>query len=111
VAPRSADRRRAGWCYIAIQSLLKAGGGLCQAMILVGGDRVDPVDLRLRLDLIITTSPSPLMYGSIDGWRGHLALNGKLIDGALERANLGQLGGSAERSSRALPRLDDQRWR
>lgn len=73
---------------LAVQSLHKADGGLCQAsMILVGGDLVDPVDLRLRLDLITTTSPSPLMFGSIDGWRRHLALNGKeLIDGALERA-------------------------
>jgi arginine decarboxylase len=73
---------------IAVQSLHKADGGLCQAsMILVGGDLVDPVDLRLRLDLITTTSPSALIYGSIDGWRRHLALNGKeLIDGALARA-------------------------
>lgn len=73
---------------LAVQSLHKADGGLCQAsMILVGGDLVDPVDLRLRLDLITTTSPSPLMYGSIDGWRRHLALNGRdLIDGALGRA-------------------------
>ncbi len=73
---------------LAVQSLHKADGGLCQAsMILVGGDLVNTVDLRLRLDLITTTSPSPLMYGSIDGWRRHLALNGKeLIDGALRQA-------------------------
>lgn len=73
---------------LSVQSLHKADGGLCQAsMILVGGDLVDTVDLRLRLDLITTTSPSPLMFGSIDGWRRHLALNGKeLIDGALKRA-------------------------
>ncbi|NUR78944.1 MAG: aminotransferase class I/II-fold pyridoxal phosphate-dependent enzyme [Dermatophilaceae bacterium] len=73
---------------LAVQSLHKADGGLCQAsMILVGGDLVDPVDLRLRLDLITTTSPSALLYGSIDGWRRHLALDGKeLIDGALKRA-------------------------
>ncbi len=73
---------------VAIQSLHKANGGLCQAsIVLIGGDLVDPVDLRLRLDLITTTSPSPLMYGSIDGWRRHLALNGKeLIGAALERA-------------------------
>jgi arginine decarboxylase len=73
---------------IAIQSLHKADGGLCQSsMMLLGGDLVDPVDLRLRLDLITTTSPSALMYGSIDGWRRNLALNGKeLIDGALARA-------------------------
>jgi arginine/lysine/ornithine decarboxylase len=87
---------------LAIQSLHKAGGGLCQAsMILIGGDLVNPVDLRLRLDLITTTSPSPLMYGSIDGWRRHLALNGKeLIDGALQRA-----AGIRERLSR-VPGLD-----
>jgi arginine decarboxylase len=74
---------------LAVQSLHKADGGLCQAsMILLGGDLVDPVDLRLRLDLITTTSPSPLMYGSIDGWRRHLALNGEeLIDAALSRAD------------------------
>jgi arginine decarboxylase len=74
---------------LAVQSLHKAGGGLCQAsMILLGGDLVDPVDLRLRLDLMTTTSPSALMYGSIDGWRRHLALNGKdLIDQALQRAD------------------------
>src|SRR3954465_4036782 len=74
---------------LAVQSLHKGDGGLCQAsMILVGGDLVDPVDLRLRLDLITTTSPSPLMYGSIDGWRRHVALNGKaLLDHALERAD------------------------
>lgn len=56
-------------------------------MILVGGDLVDPVDLRLRLILITTARPSPLVYRSIDGQRRHLALNGKeLIDGALDRA-------------------------
>lgn len=73
---------------LAVQSLHKAAGGLCQSsMILVGGDLVDPVDLRLRLDLLTTTSPSALMYGSIDGWRRQLALDGKdLIDGALKRA-------------------------
>jgi len=74
---------------LAVQSLHKADGGLCQSsMILLGGDLVDPVDLRLRLDLMTTTSPSALMYGSIDGWRRHLALEGKdLIDGALTRAD------------------------
>jgi len=74
---------------LAVQSLHKADGGLCQAsMILLGGDLVDPVDLRLRLDLITTTSPSALIYGSIDGWRRHLALHGKdLIDQALQRAD------------------------
>jgi arginine decarboxylase len=73
---------------LAVQSLHKADGGLCQcSMILVGGDLVDPVDLRLRLDLITTTSPSALMYGSIDGWRRRMALDGKaLFTEALDRA-------------------------
>jgi arginine/lysine/ornithine decarboxylase len=73
---------------LAVQSLHKADGGLCQAsIILLGGNLVDPVDVRLRLDLITTTSPSALLYGSIDGWRRHLALDGEdLIDGALKRA-------------------------
>ncbi|GIF16001.1 aminotransferase class I/II-fold pyridoxal phosphate-dependent enzyme [Actinoplanes teichomyceticus] len=73
---------------VVVQSVHKAGGGLCQAsMILVGGDLVDPVDLRLRLDLITTTSPSALLYGSIDGWRRHAVTEGrKLLGAALERA-------------------------
>lgn len=85
---------------LAVQSLHKADGGLCQSsMILLGeGDLVDPVVLRQRLDLITTTSPSALMYGSIDGWRRHLSLNGKeLIDGALHRA---------DRIRRRLQRVD-----
>ena len=85
---------------LAIQSLHKADGGLCQAsIILVGGRRVDPVDLRLRLDLITTTSPSALLYGSIDGFRRRMVDEGRrLLDDALGRANhlrvrLGKIAG------------------
>jgi arginine/lysine/ornithine decarboxylase len=74
---------------VAVQSLHKAGGGLCQAsVILVGGDLIETTDLRLRLDLLTTTSPSALVYGSIDGWRRHAVQHGReLIDGALARAD------------------------
>ncbi|WP_250002473.1 aminotransferase class I/II-fold pyridoxal phosphate-dependent enzyme [Actinoplanes sp. M2I2] len=74
---------------LVVQSLHKADGGLCQAsMILVGGDLVDPVDLRLRLDLLTTTSPSALLYGSIDGFRRRMVAEGhQLLDEALRRAN------------------------
>ncbi|GAA4608315.1 arginine/lysine/ornithine decarboxylase [Actinoplanes octamycinicus] len=74
---------------LVVQSVHKAGGGLCQAsMIQVGGDLVDPVDLRLRLDLITTTSPSALLFGSIDGWRRHMAQHGeRLLDAALDCAD------------------------
>jgi arginine/lysine/ornithine decarboxylase len=73
---------------LTVQSLHKADGGLCQSSImLLGGGRVDPVDLRLRLDLITTTSPSALMYGSIDGFRRHMVLQGeRLLADALRRA-------------------------
>lgn len=73
---------------IVVQSLHKAAGGLCQAsVILLGGNRFDPVDLRLRLDLITTTSPSALIYGSIDGFRRRMAAEGRhLLDTALKRS-------------------------
>jgi arginine/lysine/ornithine decarboxylase len=73
---------------LVVQSLHKADGGLCQAsLILLGGDLVDPTDLRLRLDLITTTSPSALMFGSIDGFRHRMVREGRqLLDDALHRA-------------------------
>jgi arginine/lysine/ornithine decarboxylase len=73
---------------LVVQSLHKADGGLCQAsLILLGGDLVDPVDLRLRLDLITTTSPSALLYGSIDGFRHRMVREGReLLDAAVQRA-------------------------
>jgi arginine decarboxylase len=74
---------------LVVQSLHKADGGLCQAsVILLGGTLVDPVDLRLRLDLITTTSPSALLYGSIDGFRHRMVAEGRdLLDDALHRAD------------------------
>jgi arginine decarboxylase len=74
---------------IAVQSLHKADGGFCQSSVmLLGGDLVDPVDLRLRLDLITTTSESALMYGAIDGFRYRMVREGKqLLTQALHRAN------------------------
>ena len=73
---------------IVVQSLHKADGGFCQSSVmLVGGDLVNPVDLRLRLDLITTTSPSPLMFGAIDGFRRRMVLEGRqLLTEALRRA-------------------------
>jgi arginine decarboxylase len=70
---------------LTVQSVHKAGGGFCQAsLIMLGSDLVDPVDLRLRLDLATTTSPSALMYGSIDAWRRLMVREGKArLDTAL----------------------------
>lgn len=91
---------------IVVQSLHKADGGLCQASVmLVGGKQVNPVDLRLRLDLITTTSPSALMYGSIDGFRRRMVAEGRpLLDTALERA--GRLRERLERVA-GLTVMDD----
>ncbi|WP_285904718.1 aminotransferase class I/II-fold pyridoxal phosphate-dependent enzyme [Paractinoplanes hotanensis] len=74
---------------LVVQSLHKADGGLCQAsMILLCGDLVDPVDLRLRLDLLTTTSPSALLYGSIDAFRRRMVADGpQLLDDTLRRVN------------------------
>ncbi|HEY0698783.1 MAG TPA: aminotransferase class I/II-fold pyridoxal phosphate-dependent enzyme, partial [Micromonospora sp.] len=74
---------------IVVQSLHKAGGGLCQSSILlVGGELVDPVELRLRLDLVTTTSPSPLVFGAIDGFRRRMVREGEgLLTAALHRAD------------------------
>jgi arginine decarboxylase len=76
---------------ITVQSLCEA------AVILVGGDLVDPGDLRRRLDLITPTSPSALLFGSIDGFRRRMVLEGRpLLTDALHRvASLrGRLAGS-----------------
>jgi arginine decarboxylase len=55
--------------------------------MLVGGDHIDPVELWLRLDLITVTSPSVLLYGSIDGFRRRMVLQGKqLLGEALDGA-------------------------
>jgi arginine decarboxylase len=68
-------------------------------MILLNGHLVDPVDLRLRLDLVTTTSPSALLYGSIDGFRRRMLSEGRQqLDAVLGRANhlrarLGKIAG------------------
>jgi arginine/lysine/ornithine decarboxylase len=73
---------------LTVQSLHKAAGGLCQSSIILhNGTLVDPVDVRLRLDLITTTSESALLYGSIDGWRRHMVADGeRLLGAALRRS-------------------------
>jgi arginine/lysine/ornithine decarboxylase len=59
-------------------SVHKTGGGLLQASVLhIDGDLVDPVEVAQRMDLLATTSPATPVYASIDGWRRHMALDGK----------------------------------
>lgn len=83
--PTSAARAGAD---LSVNSVHKAGGGVQQASIMfLNGGHVDPVDVRLRLDLITTTSESALAYGSTDGWRRLMVRDGRrLLDDALRRA-------------------------
>lgn len=73
---------------ICVTSIHKMGSGLEQGSVfhLQGG--LVPADLlRMRADLLGTTSPSVLLYAGLDGWRRQMALHGKeLMGGALELA-------------------------
>jgi arginine/lysine/ornithine decarboxylase len=52
------------------------------------GDRVDPTVLSQRMDLMSTTSPSTLIYASLDGWRRQMVEHGQeLITAAMQRAD------------------------
>jgi arginine decarboxylase len=45
------------------------------------GDRIDPIVLKQREDLLGTTSASSLVYGSLDGWRRQMVEQGEELLG------------------------------
>lgn len=52
------------------------------------GDRVDPAVLSAREDLLGTTSPSSLVYATLDGWRRQMVEHGEVLLGtALDLAH------------------------
>ncbi|MGW0761582.1 aminotransferase class I/II-fold pyridoxal phosphate-dependent enzyme [Streptomyces sp. NPDC002814] len=68
---------------ICVTSIHKMGSGLEQGSVFhLQGDLVPPELLRLRADLLGTTSPSALIFAGLDGWRRQMALRGKEIMGA-----------------------------
>ncbi|WSQ14451.1 ornithine decarboxylase [Streptomyces sp. NBC_01231] len=73
---------------ICVTSIHKMGSGLEQGSVFhLQGDLVPADLLRMRADLLGTTSPSVLLYAGLDGWRRQMALRGKeLMGGALELA-------------------------
>ncbi|KKD02885.1 aminotransferase class I/II-fold pyridoxal phosphate-dependent enzyme [Streptomyces sp. WM6386] len=73
---------------ICVTSIHKMGSGLEQGSVFhLRGGLVPPDVLKLRADLLGTTSPSVLIYAGLDGWRRQMALRGKeLMGGALELA-------------------------
>ncbi|MEU3270895.1 ornithine decarboxylase [Saccharomonospora sp. NPDC006951] len=77
-----------GGADLCVTSTHKMGGGLEQASVFhLQGERVAPDVLRLREDLLGTTSTSALLYASLDGWRRHMVEQGRVLLGAaLEHA-------------------------
>ncbi|MGW4561909.1 aminotransferase class I/II-fold pyridoxal phosphate-dependent enzyme [Streptomyces sp. NPDC004561] len=73
---------------ICVTSIHKMGSGLEQGSVFhLQGDLVAPQLLKMRSDLLGTTSPSVLIYAGLDGWRRQMALHGhKLMEGALQLA-------------------------
>ncbi|MFE6360506.1 aminotransferase class I/II-fold pyridoxal phosphate-dependent enzyme [Streptomyces sp. NPDC057806] len=85
---------------ICVTSVHKMGSGLEQGSVFhLQGDLVPPQLLKMRSDLLSTTSPSVLIYAGLDGWRRQMALRGKdLMGGALDlaarlREDIERLGG------------------
>jgi lysine decarboxylase len=73
---------------ICVTSIHKMGSGFEQGSVFhLRGDLVPPDLLKMRADLLGTTSPSVLLYAGLDGWRRQMALRGKeLMGGALDLA-------------------------
>ncbi|MEU0075004.1 ornithine decarboxylase [Streptomyces sp. NPDC006332] len=73
---------------ICVTSIHKMGSGLEQGSVFhLRGDLVPAELLRMRADLLGTTSPSVLLYAGLDGWRRQMALHGEeLMGGALDLA-------------------------
>ncbi|MFJ8109375.1 aminotransferase class I/II-fold pyridoxal phosphate-dependent enzyme [Streptomyces sp. NPDC096132] len=73
---------------ICVTSIHKMGSGLEQGSVFhLRGGLVPPEVLRMRADLLGTTSPSVLLYAGLDGWRRQMALHGEeLMGGALTLA-------------------------
>ncbi|MGX4694128.1 aminotransferase class I/II-fold pyridoxal phosphate-dependent enzyme [Streptomyces sp. JNUCC 63] len=73
---------------ICVTSIHKMGSGLEQGSVFhLGGDLVPPALLKMRADLLGSTSPSVLIYAGLDGWRRQMALRGQeVMGGALKLA-------------------------
>ena len=72
---------------LVVTSVHKMGGAIEQSSVFhLKGDRIDPDVLSAREDLLGTTSSSPLVYASLDGWRRQMVEQGReLLGAALER--------------------------
>ena len=73
---------------LCVVSVHKMGAGFEQGSVFhLQGDLVDKDRLAECADLLMTTSPSAMVYAAIDGWRRHMVDNGhELLTGALSLA-------------------------
>jgi lysine decarboxylase len=63
---------------VCVTSIHKMGSGLEQGSVFhQQGDLVPPRLLKMRADLLGTTSPSVLIFAGLDGWRRQMALHGQ----------------------------------
>jgi arginine/lysine/ornithine decarboxylase len=71
---------------VCVVSVHKMGAGFEQGSVFhLQGDRIDFPHLSACADLLMTTSPSVLLYTAIDGWRRQMVEQGhELIGAALE---------------------------
>jgi arginine decarboxylase len=74
---------------LCVTSVHKSGSAVEQSSVFhLQGDRVDPAVLKAREDLLGTTSPTSLVYATLDGWRRQMVQHGKeLLTAALALAH------------------------
>jgi len=67
---------------LCVTSVHKSGTAVEQSSVFhLQGDRIDPAVLKAREDLLGTTSPSSLVYATLDGWRRQMVEHGKTLLG------------------------------
>ncbi|MGM1064598.1 aminotransferase class I/II-fold pyridoxal phosphate-dependent enzyme [Saccharothrix sp. Mg75] len=63
---------------VVVTSVHKSGAAVEQSSVFhLRGDLVDPYVLKSREDLLGTTSPSSLVYATLDGWRRQMVQHGE----------------------------------
>ncbi|MEW2414717.1 ornithine decarboxylase [Streptomyces sp. NPDC046866] len=74
---------------LVVTSVHKMGGAIEQSSVFhLQYDRISPEVLKQREDLLGTTSASPLVYATLDGWRRQMAEHGReLMEVAIHRAH------------------------
>ncbi len=87
---------------VCVTSVHKSGSAVEQSSVFhLQGDRVDPAVLKAREDLLGTTSPSSLVYATLDGWRRQMVEQGRSL--------LGDVLALAQETRAALSELPDIR--